>query len=155
MPACFSEQGGSHRRGGASAPQTNGDFSNGCQESTGREKAGRQSKNKNTPSSSRRSKSSKTLGRECTNCCWPHPRGREFIFAFETAEQSTRTIGDRVSSRNVSFIGRTSRGLRNAAITPKARHHAHPLIASRAPTLPTKSGLIQINMSHCISDSVF
>jgi hypothetical protein len=24
MPACFSEQGGSHRRGGASAPQTNG-----------------------------------------------------------------------------------------------------------------------------------
>jgi hypothetical protein len=30
MPACFSEQGGSHRRGGASAPQTNGDHSNGC-----------------------------------------------------------------------------------------------------------------------------
>jgi len=25
MPACFSEQGGSHRRGGASAPQMNGE----------------------------------------------------------------------------------------------------------------------------------
>jgi hypothetical protein len=25
MPACFSEQGGSHRRGGASAPQTSGE----------------------------------------------------------------------------------------------------------------------------------
>src|SRR5665213_1343816 len=26
MPACFSEQGGSHRRGGASAPQTTGEI---------------------------------------------------------------------------------------------------------------------------------
>jgi hypothetical protein len=26
MPACFSEQGGSHRRGGASAPQINGEI---------------------------------------------------------------------------------------------------------------------------------
>jgi hypothetical protein len=26
MPACFSEQGGSHRRGGASAPQLNGEI---------------------------------------------------------------------------------------------------------------------------------
>jgi hypothetical protein len=32
MPACSSEQGGSHRRGGASTPQTNGDISNAYQE---------------------------------------------------------------------------------------------------------------------------
>jgi hypothetical protein len=37
MPACFSEQGGSHRRGEASAPQANGDFSDDYQETTNRE----------------------------------------------------------------------------------------------------------------------
>jgi hypothetical protein len=37
MPACFSEQGGSQRRGGASAPQTSGDISNAYQETPDRE----------------------------------------------------------------------------------------------------------------------
>ena len=32
MPACFSEQGGSRRRGGSSVPQTNGEIQNDCQE---------------------------------------------------------------------------------------------------------------------------
>src|SRR5580704_9695141 len=42
MPACFSEQGGSRRRGGASVPQTNGEIQNGCQESrTEKSQAGR------------------------------------------------------------------------------------------------------------------
>jgi hypothetical protein len=39
MPACSSEQGGSHRRGGASAPQTNGDIPNAYKETSDREAA--------------------------------------------------------------------------------------------------------------------